>query len=511
VLRAIHLAFGAPRPAAAGALLLLAVLAVGCSREQAPPPRPVEAVAPRCEPLARAAPPTRRSVVFVLSDTLRSDRLGIDGGPAHTPRFDAFAAGGLHFTAATSQAPWTKPSVATLFTGLLPSTHGVVSHPALRRDGQRLESDVLGVRHHTLAESLAAAGYQTAAFVSNPWLQRKLGFDQGFETWDESMADNATPGERVTAAGLRWLREREGDPRPFFLYLHYMDAHSPYHGVPAATLAARREALAADARPLTPDARREIASIARDAHGRPLADQGVEPSLAVMELVYDVGVERFDHAFGVLLDGLERRDDWGELAVVVTSDHGEALFERGYREHGFGLHGDEISVPLAARLPGVPTRGAISCPVGLIDLRRTLCDYLGVECLGDDQGTSLFSPDAAASDRLVVSESVVGRPHNRAVRDARYKLLFEPDGSAAVEPGGASGSPVRFYDLADDPGETHDLAAEGVPEPLRERFERLRTAAEASSAGPRAEAETTGLDDATRRRLEALGYLDPAD
>jgi arylsulfatase A-like enzyme len=384
----------------------------------------------------------------------------------------------------------------------------------VRGDERQLESDVLGRAHDTLAEALAAAGYQTAAFVSNPWVQSRLGFDQGFEVWDESMAGNTTPGERVTQAGLAWLRERD-DPRPFFLYLHYMDAHSPYHGVPDEALAARRDALASDARPLTPRARERIARLARDVEKRPLAARGLEPNLALMELVYDQGVEHFDRVFGRLLDGLARRPDRDDTALIVTSDHGEALFTRGYRAHGKGLHGDETGVPLAAHLPGVATRGAISCPVGLIDLRRTLCDYLGVECPGPDQGTSLFSDAVAAPDRWVVSESVIGRPHNRAVRDARHKLLFEPDGRAAVPTRGgkpvpaALDAPVRFYDLAEDPGETRDLAADGVPDGLRPTFDRLRAAAEASAAGPRAEAETTELDEATRRRLEALGYLDP--
>jgi len=501
VLRVIHVA------------LLLPALAAGCSRE-ADPPAALDPAVARCEPLALGEPPARRNLVFVLADTLRRDRLGLHGGPARTPRFDAFAADGLVFTAAETQAPWTKPAVATLFTGLTPSAHGVVSHPSQRRHGRPLESDVLGRAHHTLAESLAAAGYQTAAFVSNPWLQRHLGFDQGFETWDESMAGNATSGEMVTAAGLRWLREREDDPRPFFLYLHYMDPHSPYHGVTPEALAERHAVLADDTRPLTPAARRGIRQLARDAQGRPLAAQGVEPSVALMELVYDQGVEHFDRAFGHLLDGLAEQPGWGGTALVATSDHGEALFERGWIEHGKGLHGDEIAVPLAARLPGVVTRGAISCPVGLIDLRRTLCDYLSVECLGVDQGTSLLSQEIAAPERLVVSESVIGRPRNRAVRDARHKLLFEPDGRAPRPPGTprpGDGSPLRFYDLVEDPGETRDLAAGGIPESLREPFERLRAAAEASAASPRAETGTAELDDATRRRLEALGYLDPED
>ena len=480
-----------------------------CSRQEAAPAW--DAADARCEPLARSVPARPRNVVFVLADTTRRDRLGLHGGPADTPRFDAFASEGVFFTAAETQAPWTKPSVATLFTGLPPSRHGVVSHPALRREKTQMESDLLGPEHETLAESLAAAGYQTAAFVSNPWLQRRLGFDQGFETWDESMAHNATPGEVVTAAGLRWLRERGDDPRPYFLYLHYMDAHSPYHAVPTAEFEARREQIAADLRPLTPKARGVIARLARGPGKRPLTAEGAVPNLALFELVYDVGVAHFDRAFGRLLDGLEAQDDWAETAVVVTSDHGEALFERGYNDHGRGLYGDELDVPLAARLPGVSTTGPISCPVGLVDLRRSLCDYLGVECQGDDRGTSVLSDEIAEPGRMVVSEGLYIAPRNRAVRDARHKVMYEPDGRLARGPRTHAGGPWRFYDLVEDPGELRDLVSEGIPEPLRADYERLSAAAKASSAGPRAKAATTLLDDETRRRLEALGYLDPVE
>ena len=487
-------------------LLILATAASACSRDETPPS--ADRADARCEPLVHNEPAARRNVVFVLADTTRRDRVGLYGGPARTPRFDAFARAGVYFTAVATQAPWTKPSIATLFTGLLPDVHGVVSHPALRKDRRRIESDLLADRYETLAESLAAAGYQTAAFVSNPWLRRRLGFDQGFEVWDQSMAGNATPGEVVTAAGLRWLREREGDPRPFFLYLHYMDAHAPYHAVSSDALRRRQAQISGDTRPLTPRARQTIAKLARDERHRPLAAQGIEPSRALFELVYDAGVEHFDRALGPLLDGLSKRPEWGDTAVWITADHGEALFERGFKGHGYGLHGDETGVPLAARLPGVATRGPISCPVGLIDLRRTLCAYLGVECLGTDQGTSLFAPEIADPERVVVTEGVIGKPRNRAVRGRRYELLFEPDGRPASDP--SPGGTIRFYDLASDPGESRDLLGSGLEGVARQAFRRLRAVAETSSAGPHGQAETTELDEATRRRLEALGYLDPA-
>jgi arylsulfatase A-like enzyme len=461
-----------------------------------------------------ARPPERRSVVFILSDTLRRDRLGIHGGDARTPNFDAFARENLWFVAASSQAPWTKPSVATLFTGLYPSQHGVVSHPRLRKDDGELASDVLGEERVTLAEALSAAGYQTAAFVSNPWLQSALGFAQGFEVYDDSFAANQTPGEVVSEAGLGWLAGRAGDARPFFLYLHYMDAHAPYQLISDEALERRREAIASDRRPVPPRVRAAIARRARDRRGAPLAATGVPPNLELMELVYDQGVERFDAVLGRLLARLDALPEARDAAIVLTSDHGEALFERGWGSHGHGLFEDEVGVPLAMRLPGVESDGPVECPVGLVDLRASLCDYLGVPCPGADQGRSIFAPEAprpGAPTRVVLSEAVIGHPGYRAVREGRYKLIYRPAGRGA-EGARADRRGYALFDLVEDPAETRDLLA-GEPTPeAREIFQRLQQRLDSDIADLAAPApESASLDDATRARLEALGYLGDED
>jgi arylsulfatase len=483
-------------------LVLLAAIGAGCRRSEEPARAVQEA---RCVALEASAPARRRDVVFILSDTLRRDRLGAYGGPARTPRFDRFAAEGLAFTAAFAPAPWTKPSIASLFTGLRPAAHGVVSHPELRGRGAVLESDVLAPDHLTLAEALAMAGYRTAAFVSNPWLGRELGFGQGFEVYDDSLAGEATPGEAVTAAGLRWLRERPRDGRPFFLYLHYMDAHAPYRPVGEEALAGRRARIEADARPVSAHARSVIAKVARDPEGRPLAEQGVEPNLALMELVYDQGVEHFDHALGAFLDGFAALEGSEQAALWITADHGESLFARGFGEHGHSLFEDETAIPLAARLPGVATRGSVSCPVGLADLRRSICDHLGVDCPGGG-GVSLFSPGIADPERVVIAESVLRRPGNRAARGARYKLISEPDGRRA---GSLLPEGHALYDLERDPHELRNLLAGELGEPERSAFRRLQAELLAAVPAAPARAQRTNLDDATRERLEALGYLEP--
>ena len=108
---------------------------------------------------------------------MRRDVMGIHGGPARTPNFDALARDHLLFTHAYTQASWTKPSIATLFTGFYPSQHGLLMHPVLGRDDpDALMTDGLSEDYVTLAEVLASDGYETAAVISNPWLGRRFGW-----------------------------------------------------------------------------------------------------------------------------------------------------------------------------------------------------------------------------------------------------------------------------------------------------------------------------------------------
>src|SRR5262249_55327577 len=161
-----------------------------------------------CGDLRSTGAPKGANLLLVVNDATRRDRMGAYGGPARTPAFDAFASKNLLFEQAFTHAPWTSPSVSTLFTSLYPSQHGVLSNPKAR---QRLAPnlseplpriDVLAPGLTTLAEVLRGSGYRTAAFVGNPWLQSRFGFDQGFELYDDTFASWEVKGEVVVKAAL---------------------------------------------------------------------------------------------------------------------------------------------------------------------------------------------------------------------------------------------------------------------------------------------------------------------
>ncbi len=462
-----------------------------------------------CPELGRdPAGPRARSLVMVIADALRRDRPGIYAGPVATPHFDAFAQANLLFDNASAQAPWTKPSIATLFTSLYPSQHRVSSDPELQgafgvtRSKAVTVADVLGEDFVTLAEVLAANGARTGAVVANPWLIRRYGFAQGFEHYDDSLAAWDAPGRAVSEAALSWLASvPEG--APFFLYVHYLDPHRPYGRLDPS--AAR--ALEPDSRVLDAKGDQFVRDVLKLADGRSPTEAGVAPSAVLIERAYDLGVAHFDAALGALLDGIAAREDGAQIALVVTSDHGEGLYERGYGNHGGGLFELEVAIPLAMRLPGAkPARGRVDCLVGLVDLMPSLCDLLDAACPDHVAGRSLLDPGRAPT-RFLVSEGVMTRPGNRAIRDRSHKLIHEPEGRRDDRD---DLGPTSLYALGAAGEEGPDLlAGTGTRAEAVARRERLQQAlAEAVPPYAAPPPERAPIDPAMRERLRALGYLD---
>src|SRR5437667_7905869 len=175
-----------------------------------------------CRGASRASPPDRPNVLLVTIDTLRADHVGCYGyADASTPTLDALARRGVRFETAVAHAPLTGPSHASILTGLIPPGHGFRNNSGF----------TLSPRVKTAAEDFRQAGYSTAAFVSGFPLDRRFGFDRGFETYDDHLPRGndrrRTPyverlADATTEAALRWL----AGPAPpsgtrFYLWGHY--------------------------------------------------------------------------------------------------------------------------------------------------------------------------------------------------------------------------------------------------------------------------------------------------
>ncbi|HYO14137.1 MAG TPA: sulfatase [Thermoanaerobaculia bacterium] len=412
------------------------------------------------------------NVLVYLVDTLRRDHLGCYGyGKPVSPRVDAFAREATLFRNAVAQSSWTRPSVASLLTGLLPRTHGVNRRP-----------DALSREAVTLAEMLRDRGFRTAAFVTNGNVHRSFGFGQGFEEY------RLTPHGRDTAENLNtltaaWL-DRVGEA-PFFLFLHTIEPHTPYQpppefrqrfapGVPEELGRVRvLKELNSGARPVTPALVRDLTAL------------------------YDAEIAANDAAFGDLVALLKARGLWGSTAVVFLSDHGEEFHDHGGWEHGRTLHTEMLDVPLIVRLPGVGEGRAVDRLAQHIDLVPTLLDSLGLPVPDAVEGRSLLPAIAGAEEGTEEDAAFswldVDGFRAGAVSTPAWRLLDER----------APEADRGLFDRRADPGEARDLAAD---RPVRAGFLRALLLA-AEREGPRLEAGRGTVDEELRQRLRALGYV----
>ncbi|MDX2167160.1 MAG: sulfatase-like hydrolase/transferase, partial [Deltaproteobacteria bacterium] len=410
-------------------------------------PRPSAAPVACADAPARATAPAPPVIVYLI-DTLRADHLGCYGYPLPTsPRIDAFAADAVRFAHTVAQSSWTKPSVASLFTGLTPKRHGAIH-----------AGDVLAAVP-TLAGLLAAAGYETAAVVTNSVVGRHTGFDQGF-TYFESLPEQPVapqPGltdfagevDHQSAAvlnqrALAWLDQRRD--APFLLYLHASDPHSPYLPAAAfrqqfapgvdATLGLKRhlQALASGAVASTADERRKLMAL------------------------YDAEIASVDQQFGILLDALRARDLYDAAVIVLVADHGEAFDEHGRWEHASSLFAEQLDVPLLIKFPRQWRAGSVVHEVAqLVDVLPTILRSAGVAIPDDLTGADLVPlagcPELPRPARIAYSalEGLNDSPQIEALTVGRQKLIH----SRRID---LPQPRVALYALDRDPGERDDLS-----------------------------------------------------
>jgi arylsulfatase A-like enzyme len=463
----------------AGIALLLAGAGCGAAPEPAPP-----------------AGTDRPNVMVVLVDALRADRLGPYGFRERptSPNLDRFAAQSVVFERAISQDGWTVPSVASLFSGVYPQTHGVLrfidpkSHfEGGGEGGGPVLMDAMSQDHTTLAERFAAAGYATAAILKSDVINAGRGFEQGFEHFEflsQPPKDRLDSGAQLTDATLRWLATHGGDPRPFFLYLHYMDPHTsyiapePYYSRYSTGFSS---SLDGNHGP--------IVAFNEEGSPEPTADD-----IGKLLALYDAEIEYWDSQFGRLVDHLAASGLLNGTIVVVTADHGEAFWEHELFEHR-AVFQENIWVPMIFRVPGVaPAR--ISSLVQMIDIGPTVVELAGVE--PGPHWVGLSHAEAIRSGSPVLEQPV-------SSEWAGERTLITPDGLKILL---GHGEP-RLYDLTADPGETVNLA-ERRPEDfarLKDLLElRFREAVELK--GRFAAAGPTELTPEQVEDLRALGYLD---
>lgn len=438
----------------------------------------------------------RPNIIVIVVDTLRADHLGSYGFVGNvSPHLDRLAAEAIVFENCFSQAPWTPPSMGTLFTSLYPEQHGLHrfhDNQFLDPESARLRATVLPDEAVTLAEGLRDAGYRTSAFIANPWLHRDWGLSQGFDSYDDSRVGKNTPAAHLVSGARRWLEERAG-PAPFFMYLHFMEVHGPY-------VATRRDfdlmwnVLATGPPRVLEES--ESPTDRLDVHPA-WADDTLRHRLAYWKARYAAGVRLFDRRIAGFLKYLRESGILDSSYLIVTSDHGEELFEHEGWGHGGSLHDHQLRVPLIVRPPKADGGARrVSRYVRLIDLMPTLLSLAGATAPPEAQGVDL-SPllrgENVGPPAVVFSTGVIEKHDMFSVRTQHYKLVVDGDETA-------------LFDLVADPGETIDVSdrkattAAGLHELLRGHLLR-------SSGAGRLPTRTADIPEKMLEHLRALGYV----
>ncbi|MFN7975436.1 MAG: sulfatase [Acidobacteriota bacterium] len=411
------------------------------------------------------------SIVLVLIDTLRADRVGAYGSAdGTTPFLDRLSRSGTAFSDNLSHASWTKSETASILSSLPPAVHGAGP------EGGALADDVL-----TLPEALTADGYRTLGFSTNGVVSPTFGLSQGFSEFRYvastrpriqafygldgirflggvlgapiylSSAYGATADVAVDAVSRRLARGIDG---PAFLYVHLMDPHSPYLSPPGRGLS-----------------RRTLNYVGRRAS---------------TEAAYDAEVAFADAEIERLRRTLGRNAAFEGCIFAVTSDHGEEFYEHGNISHGKTLYEEMLRVPLVVCAPGSQP-SLVTHRVRGIDLAPALLARAGLPIPSAFQGQDPLDPPVAGP--MVHQEDFGGR-HLRALRDGDLKLIAHVGTSTPYD---------ELYDLSVDPREQHDLVRERSD--LAATMQMTREAREAFAAMPAISPDAQAI-------LRGLGYIE---
>lgn len=418
-------------PELRGLVIATALLATACGRDASPGRFP-------------GAP-----VILISVDTLRADHLPAYGyRQVETPNIDGLRRDSVLFERVYSHCPMTLPSHASMFTGSLPTEHGVRNNIGYRFEGAKLR---------TLAEELRERGYAAGAAVSSYVLRSDTGIDDGFEFYEDSIAvatagatsEHQRSGRETLRHAQAWILEHR--EQPFFFFLHLYEPHAPY--------------------------------------------EPPEPFKSRYPSAYDGEIAAADAIVGELVRSLKASGLYDPAIIIFTSDHGEGLLDHGEDQHGILLYREALWVPLLVKLPGSHqadsiSRDSISRPMPLAHLFGTVLRLVGIEL--PSRPASWFDAGGEAP-RPIYSETLYPRIHLgwselRSLIDGRYHYIEGPR--------------PELYDLERDPGEARNLITTE-----RRAASRLRREMQAYPATAAAIGDIGEIDPEEAKNLAALGYV----
>jgi arylsulfatase A-like enzyme len=429
------------------------------------------------------------NIILVTLDTTRADAMGSYGGKEGiSPHFDAIAKAGIQFDSAYSHSPTTLSAHSSIFTGLDPHGH------AVPRNGFPL-----GEAFETLAERLRSQGYDTLGVVAASVLNKDMGIAQGFRLFDEDTPTDMgrrfeDRADRVTRRALDLVSQRDSS-RPFFLWVHYYDAHSPYDAPKDFK-----------ARFTDTKKRQKISGLGTNDRVADMIRAGrfSEAQLEYLKGLYFAEVAWVDTQMGRLFSTLEAQDLLTDSLVAITADHGEA-FSDGHLHpvgHGHDVDTWATHVPLVIRGTGnfATTSMRIAQTVKISDLGSTLLSMAGLEA-EFGQGQNL--------NQLIQGETLVSKP---VFMEASKPKKSEIEGlwnNIGHEQGVVDGKILYINNTRMRPIDRVFSLEDGGQKPLDdpEALERLRKAwKEWNERAP--PYRTEDFSDEMEEALRALGYLE---
>ncbi|HEY8515790.1 MAG TPA: sulfatase [Candidatus Binatia bacterium] len=431
-------------------------------------------------------------MLVITLDTTRADHTSAYGyDRPTTPRLEEMARDGVRFDVAYAPMATTLPSHTTMFTGLLPRTHGTLKNGL-----------VVDQKLPLLAEILRNDGYRTAAFLSSFAVASRFGLARGFEVYDENFRDGECKwdvhrweghniqgdfcrrGDLTRVRAETWLREngylaRESSPeKPFFVWVHLFDPHNPYDPPPE--------------------------------HAKLFPPRGNPPTGLDREIAaYDAEIHFADEQVGKLLDTLAQAGKLDDTLVIVAGDHGEGLMDHGWMLHGLQIYEESVRIPFIMRWPAKLPRGKVVAePIELTDMTPTILEVTGGSLPASarqPEGKSLIAAATGKEKldperrvhlqrRFYASRAERGVPvrgDKHAVRVGRWKYIAAPEEKT-----------FELFDLVSDPREKRNLSEEKPAE-----RERLAAALDDWLRTPATKMQPRRVSEEDAKRLEALGYV----
>ncbi len=425
-----------------------------------------------------------QNVILILMDTNRYDAFAAfaPDNKVKTPTYDAWAKRSTVFQTAYDNENWTKPSVATVLTGLYPTTHDT------KTDSAELPAEIELISQH-----LDDQGYSTAGFIANGYISDKFGFKKGWNTYRNYIREEKpSDAAHVYGDAIEWLDEHQKER--FFLYIQSIDPHVPYRvGREYSKLYFPEEY---DGWLGDSVLAKEQVAISKKKHKVSTRDIDWLKALYWGEVTFQ------DEHMGDFLAEVEKLGLLDNTLIVITNDHGEELYEHGRLGHGHSLYEPMIRAPLLMHFPGMfPAGKRVPEVVENVDIVPTILDALGVAPIKDAEGLSLVS-------------LVAGKPHQRPY----YAITEFLDGSRSLRVGDYKlmiGNLSGLYNVVEDSNEDHNIRSE-TPIALRlcevylgeglanpDKKQRLLDL----TTRRRFKAGKAKVTPEVRKQLEALGYF----